>query len=303
MAGKLMGLDEDRMANAISMALTPHVALNKGVGAMSMWKNVRESEPVKCGVWGAIMAREGMTGPPQPFEGRGSYWAYQSAGRPGNGMGRPFKLPAREDAMVIEWNHWFKRRPSEANTQGMLLIMPDIRAWVKPEEVESMNWQTSYANWEETCDAPKWDPLNRQTADHSFPYICVRAFLDGDIYIDSYTEAKFMDPQARGLMNRFTVQPVNGFGGNGAGRLTIVKKSGEKKEWDTYDGIRNPTMQQYKPMDDEELKAKFWKVCEYQKVTPAQRDQAYKVWTNISQLKDFADAMKVMAKFGQPKPL
>jgi len=43
-AGKLMKLDEDRLANALSMALTPHVALNKGVGAMSMWKGVRSAE-------------------------------------------------------------------------------------------------------------------------------------------------------------------------------------------------------------------------------------------------------------------
>jgi hypothetical protein len=33
-AAKLMKLDDDRMANAISLALTPHVALNKGVGAL-----------------------------------------------------------------------------------------------------------------------------------------------------------------------------------------------------------------------------------------------------------------------------
>src|SRR5262249_16720527 len=43
-AGKLMGLDEDRLANALSIALTAHVALNKGVGTLSMWKGVRSAE-------------------------------------------------------------------------------------------------------------------------------------------------------------------------------------------------------------------------------------------------------------------
>ncbi len=306
MAGKLMGLDEDRLANAISLALIPHIELNKGVGAMSMWKNVRESEPVKCGVWGALLAREGLTGNPQPYEGRGAYWSYQAAGNPNsNGMGRDFTLPARPDAMVIEWNHWFKRRPAEASSQGILLLMPEVRAWVKPDEIASIHWDTSYGNWEEICDAPKWDPRNRQTADHSLPYIIARAFLDGDIYIDSFTEAKFMDPAARALMDKTTIAPVDddGWSGNGPGRLTITKKTGETKYWDTYDGVRSPTMKQYMPMTDEELKAKFDRVCAYQKVTNAQRDQAYKVWSDISSLKDFADAMKVLAKFGQPKPL
>src|SRR5207237_8171665 len=88
-AGKLMKLDEDRLANAVTLALTPHVALNKGVGAMSMWKGCRSAEAVKCGVWAAILAQLGMTGPPQPFEGRGGLW--YSQGR----IGRDFSLPAQ----------------------------------------------------------------------------------------------------------------------------------------------------------------------------------------------------------------
>src|SRR5439155_7578964 len=108
--GKLMGLDEDRLANALSIALTPHVALNKGVGALSMWKGVRSAEAMKCGVWAAILAREGMTGPPQPFEGRGALWSR-------NGRGREFNMPIRLDQMAIERN-WFKRRLSLLETQS-----------------------------------------------------------------------------------------------------------------------------------------------------------------------------------------
>ena len=84
--GKLMGLDEDRLANAVTIALTPHVALNKGVGAMSMWKGCRSAEAIKCGVWAAILAQQGMTGPPQPFEGLGGLWYRQG------GVGREFPL-------------------------------------------------------------------------------------------------------------------------------------------------------------------------------------------------------------------
>jgi 2-methylcitrate dehydratase len=308
-AGKLMGLDEDRLANALTMALTPHIALNKGVGAMSMWKNVRSAESAKCGVWAAMLAREGMTGPPQPFEGRGGLWSTQQgragdfgARPPADGMGRPFKLPVHDDSLVMQFN-WFKRRPAEASSQGILYLMKDIRAWVKPDEVAAIHFDTSYGVWEEICDAPKWDPRNRQTADHSLPYIVARALLDGDIYIDSYTEAKFNDPAARDLMNKTTMAGVNGWGGLGMGRLTITKKSGEVKDWDTYNGNRNLANSSYPPLTEEELKAKFDHACAYQKVKDSQRDEAYKVWGNLSSLKDFADAMKIMANFGQPKSL
>ncbi len=310
-AGKLMGLDEDRLANALTMALTPHIALNKGVGALGMWKGVRSAESAKCGVWAAMLARDGMTGPPQPFEGRGGFWANQygrggggnegGGGLQANGMGREFTLPKRSDSLAIQRN-WFKRRPSEASSQGLLYMMPEIRAWIKnPDDLASLHWDNP--NWEEICDAPKWDPHNRETADHSMPYILARAILEGDIYLDSFTEAKYRDPAALAIMNKTTMSNVDEWSGNGPGRLTLVKKSGETKYFDTYGGKRNLELADYPPMTEEELTNKFNRACAYKKVTNAQRDQAYKAWSNVSAAKDFADVMKTMATFGQPRPL
>jgi hypothetical protein len=99
------------------------------------------------------------------------------------------------------------------------------------------------------------------------------------------------------------MSPVFGWSGNGQGRLTIVKKTGETKFWDTYNGVRVLSNKDYHHMTEEELTAKFNRACAFRHVTNAQRDQAYKVWSNLSAVKDFGDAMKTMAKFGQPKPL
>ena len=231
-AGKLMGLDEDRLANALTIALTPHVALNKGVGALSMWKGTRSAEATKCGIWAALLAREGMTGPPQPYEGRGGLWASQG------GRGQDFTLPL-QSKMAIERN-WFKRRPTEASSQGVLRMMPEIRSWVTPDEVAAIHWDTSYSVWEEICDNPKWDPTNRETADHSLPYIIARALIEGDVYMDSFNDmSKVNDPAARALMAKTTMAPVNGWEGLGVGRLTITKKSGETKYFDAYNGVRD----------------------------------------------------------------
>jgi 2-methylcitrate dehydratase len=313
-AGKLMSLDEDRLANALTIALTPHVALNKGVGALSMWKGTRSAESAKCGVWAALLAREGMTGPPQPFEGRGGLWASRSASGGGggaefganavgaNGMGREFTMPVRADSLAIQRN-WFKRRPSEASSQGILVLMPEIRAWVKPDDVAAIHWDTSYGVWEEICDAPKWDPRNRETADHSEPYIIARALIDGDIYMDSFDEAKFMDPAARALMAKTTMGPVNGWTGLGMGRLTITKKSGETKYWDTYNGVRNLELKDYPHLTEQEVTNKFNRACAFKHMADTQREAAYKVWSNVAAVKDIGDAMRTLAKFGQPKAL
>jgi 2-methylcitrate dehydratase len=294
-AGKLMRLDEDRLANALSIALTPHVALNKGVGAMSMWKGVRSAEAMKCGMWAALLAREGMTGPPQPFEGRGALWSR-------NGRGREFTMPVRQGSMAIERN-WFKRRPAEASSQGTLLLIPEMRAWTRPEEIEMIDYYMNTSGFGEIGDAPKWDPRNRETADHSMPYIFARAFLDGDVYADSFTEAKFMDPAARALMNKMIVTEVREWTGLGPARITIRKTNGDTRTWDTYDGARNLGFNEYPHMTDAQVTEKFDRACAYAKVADQQRERARETWGNLRALKDIGQAIETLATFGQPRPL
>ena len=302
-AGKLLGLDEDRLANAIAMALVPHVPLNKGVGAYGMWKGVRSAEAVKNGVWAALMASEGMTGPPQPFEGRGSLWT-------GTGGNRDFKLP-RLPRLCIE-RMGFKRFPAEASSQACIELIPDMRKWTRPEEIASIKYELSFGNWEEIADNPKFDPRNREMADHSMPYILARALLDGDIYLDSFTEQKYMDPAARALMARMSFHPVTGWDGNGPARITIRKTNGDVRTWDTKGGRRTRYVNEREmdgsdafntPMTDEEITRKFNRACAHMQVNETQRDRARAVWGNIMAVKDIGEAMQTLAKFGNPKPL
>jgi 2-methylcitrate dehydratase len=296
--GKLMGLDQDRLANALTLALTPHVALNKGVGAMSMWKGCRSAEAIKCGTWAAIMAREGMTGPPQPFEGRGALW--YSNGR----MGREFTLPAQAKLVIERGVN--KRFPSDQMTQQTLSLVPQMRAWTKPDEIEWIQYDMTFGDWEECGDAPKWDPRNRDTADHSIPYTLARNLIDGESYLDSFTIDKlpFRDPVVKNLMDKITLSPVKEWRGNGTARITIHKKSGDEKYWDTHEGNRNPGDESnFKQMSDDDITNKFKRVCAFRHVSDAQRDQALAQWWNLSAIKDIAEPMKTLASFGQPKPL
>jgi 2-methylcitrate dehydratase len=293
-AGKLMGLDEDRLANALTIALTPHVALNKGVGALSMWKDARSAEATKCGVWAATLARDGMTGPPQPFEGRGGFWA-------SSGVTRPFTLPV-EDKLAIERN-WFKRRPAEDSSQGTLDIASEMRAWTKPDEIASIDNYMNPGGMGEIGDAPKWDPRNRETADHSMPYLLSRALIDGDIYLDSFTPEKYLDPAVRVLMNKITTIEVREWGGLGPARIVIRKKNGETRTWDSYNGIRNIDETVHPHFTDEELLAKFNRVCAYKKIDDVQRDRIHAIWSNLYKVKDVGEAIQTVAKYGRPKPL
>ena len=297
--GKIMGLDEDRLANAVTLALTPHVALNKGVGAMSMWKGCRSAEAIKCGVWAAILAQLGMTGPAQPFEGVGGLWYREGS------VGTEFTLPLKS-RMAIEYRMVNKRYPAEQGTQETIDLIPQIRAWTKHDEIASIEYYMPVGVWEEIGDAPKWDPRNRDTADHSLPYILARNIISGQSYLDDFSLDKlpFRDPVVKELIDKITLTPVSEWRGNGSARIVIRKKSGEEKFWDTYKGDRNPGDEGHYPqMSDDEITNKFKHVCSYKHVSDAQRDKALDQWWKLAAVKDIAEPMRNLAAFGKPLPL
>jgi len=262
-----------------------------------MWKGVRSAEAIKCGIWAAILAREGMTGPPQPFEGRGGLW--YSQGR----MGREFTLPQQARLQIERVVN--KRFPSDQMTQQTLSLIQPIRSWTKFDDIASIDYYMPFGDWEEVGDAPKWDPRNRDTADHSLPYVLARNLIDGETYLDAFTLEKlpFRDPVVRGLMDKITLWPVAGWRGNGTAHITIRRKTGEERSWDTHGGSRDPgDMSEYPQMSDEDITNKFKRVCAYRHVADRQRDRALAEWWNLSAVKDIAEPMRTLATFGRPRP-
>src|SRR5690348_11244157 len=236
--GKLMGLNQDQLANALSLALVPHMPMYVcHIGTQSMWKGTHSAEQVRNGVWAAMLAREGMTGPCMPFEGRDGLIAHIGP------FTRDLKFPTSPDGrLAIETIHrnggGYKRIATEGNNQNFHQnIAPQILAWTKPEEIESIDAKFHYFGWQEICDPPKWDPRNRETADHSAPYNVARMLLDGSIYLDSFTKEKYMDPKVRELMARMTFSPNKNpeYGGD---IFTVRKKSGEERTF--YGGTVKP---------------------------------------------------------------
>jgi 2-methylcitrate dehydratase len=293
-AGKLLGFNEDQLANALSLALVPHMPLYVcHIGTQSMWKGCHSSQGIHDGVWAAMLAREGMTGPCTPFEGRDGLLAHIGP------FTRELRLPTSgTNEMAIETIHGkgggFKRYASEGNTQAFWNdIAAPLHAWAKPEEIESIDFLHTYFGWQEISDPPKWDPLNRETADHSMPYNIAHGVIDGEVFVDSFTEEKRKDPRVRMLMDRITIHPDRNLTADQE-VLTARKKSGEEKVFKT--GL-------IKPMTHDDLVAKYNRLADWGNVNKEQKDRALAQWTNLRTEKDIAAPIKTIAKFGQAKPL
>jgi len=126
------------------------------------------------------------------------------------------------------------------------------------------------------------------------PYNIARHLIDKQIYLDSFTKEKYMDPVARDLMSRIRIRPLLDRSVGGGTVLTVRKKSGEER---VFMG------KVVAPMSHEELIEKFNRLADFMQVTKEQRERARAQWMNLRASKDISDAIQAIAKFGRPKPL
>ncbi len=208
-AGRLLGLTRVELANAMSMAAVPNNILRRvRTGHLSMWKAVTAGHAGKAGVFAALLAREGMDGPPQPFEGS-SGWCEHIAGKRfslevmgGNGVG--FKI---QDTMI-------KPRSSCATTISSILAAEKVAPSLKGRlaDVERVTVETyERAKIGMGTGEHHWHPDSRETADHSIPYVVAAALMDGTVTPRQFDAAHLGSPELRALLAKIEVVADEGF--------------------------------------------------------------------------------------------
>ena len=199
-AGKLLGLSREQLAHAASVAVTSNIATRQTrVGHLSMWKGSATAAANRNGIFAALLAREGMTGPDAPFVGKDGIMDLIT-GRFTLELPLPHPRPFAAEASSLKFY------PSEYNSQSALDVVLALRPRVPLDEIEDVCVETYWLAYSEIGMEPaKWDPRTRETADHSLPYLLAAALLDGGITPRSFTDARIADPVLRRLMQRISV--------------------------------------------------------------------------------------------------
>ncbi len=299
-AGKLLGLDEDQLANALSLAVIAHLSLQVEhfEGPNSMSKANHDAELVRSGIFVALSARAGITGPAQPFTGAkglqdlitGPFTITLPAKKINNPSGYFTVDRAPGDNRFAIESMIPKRLPGNGGIP-ISQVIPECRKFAKVEEIESIEIQAK--QWGDGSDPGKWDPLNSETADHSLAYCFARLMLDGDIFLDSYEMDKLKDPKVHALMARMTIVENPDISNH---KVTLKKKNGETLVRDVGE---YPD-----PMTIDDVNKKFDRNCAYRHVTDNQRDKIRSTWSDIRNVKDIAVPIKeTLATFGKPQPL
>ena len=301
-AGVILGLDAPRIAHAISLALTPSVPLRvTRTGTLSDWKGCATAHSAMTGVFAARLAERGLTGPAQPFEGIAGLCEMLATG--------PLDLATigqpRDGRSAIEAT-CLKVYPVEYSAQGPVQAVLSLRQQFDVADVEAMVVSLHWSGWHEIGGgagdgAAKWNPTTRPTADHSLAYALAVSLLDGDLTVDSFSEARRNDPRLRSLIHRVRVEEDPKLTRTHAGelprwpsRVEITLRGGRCLICETPVPKGHPL----RPLSDAEIETKFLRLAG--RVLSARR--AKRLLAILWSLEDLDDIGTLMAELRRLQP-
>jgi 2-methylcitrate dehydratase len=266
-AGLLLGLTAEQMGDALAIAVSSSIPTRQTrAGELAMWKGCATAAAARSGVFAALCAGAGLTGPTAAFEGFNGVWELVTGrfalGALG-GAGRSFGIERTN----------MKFFPSEYHSQAPLWMALELRKRVRIEEIAAIRVQTYHIAYSEIGSEPeKWDPQTRETADHSLPYLLALALMDGAIRPESFGAARMRDGATRALMRKIAIAENEDYTRRFPAELTtaieIETRAGERlTEIASY-----PRGHARNPMTDAEVTQKFRAQAE--RVMPAARGEA-----------------------------
>ncbi|MFH1183926.1 MAG: MmgE/PrpD family protein [Chloroflexota bacterium] len=287
-AARLLGLTEQQTGDALAIAVSSNVATRQTrSGELSMWKGCATASAARAGVFAALLAQRGMTGPTAAFEGRHGVWDQVTG---------PFELePLGGDGVgfgIARTN--LKFFPAEYHSQAPLAMALALRDKVRIEDIEAISVQTYYTAYSEIGSEPeKWDPQTRETADHSLPYLLALALKDGCVNMDSFSPQRLRDPELWQLMRRIAIAE------NPAFTRQYPSKMVSEIEVLTRDGQRLVETASFakghaqNPLSDAEVESKFGSLCEGL-LPPRRREAILRTLWDIDQAADIGRVIELV---------
>ncbi len=201
-AARALGLDAAEAANAIAIAGTAFNALRvTRTGSLSNWKGLAYPNTGFCAVHAALLARHGITGPPEVFEGNKGFME-AIAGR--------FEVPWEREDLERVRRTILKKYNAEIHSQSAIEAVLALRASGRfaataIEAVELEVFDVAYKIIGGGEEGDKFVVATKEQADHSLPYIVAVALLDGEVGPAQYAPERITSPDVQTLLRKVRV--------------------------------------------------------------------------------------------------
>src|SRR5215831_15693637 len=201
-AGRVLHLTWEQIQHAIGISASRHCTLGAvTAGKLTMMKNTVDPMATQSGVFAALLAEKGYSGPEHVIDGK-------------EGLTHVFKpdwkLNLLTDGLGESWRITqcgMKAFPTEALTHTPISAVLDL---VKsndllPEQVEKIQIRSLARAADILSDPSKYDPRTKETADHSLPYVIAAALMDRQVTPAQFEMKKIMDPVIREQLQKVEV--------------------------------------------------------------------------------------------------
>jgi 2-methylcitrate dehydratase len=264
-----------------------------------MWKACAFSNAARNGVFAAMLAQRGMTGPSPIFEGEKGFMKLVSG---------PLELPLfggekgpSEPVAFKILDTYLKHYPVEYHAQtaveAALAIREEMLKVEGPEALAAIT-DVEIGSYDVAIeiigrDPEKWRPHTRETADHSFPYCVAVTLLDGKVTLRSFEANRLADPVLHELLQKVRVVPQPEFFGRYPQamptRLTVRTKAGN----DYVNQVDYPLGHPKNRMSDHEVEDKFRRLAAG-KLDRARTKKVIDLVWRLDQLKDISALMPLL---------
>ena len=269
---RLLDLDADQAREAMGMTVVPHYAsdeiesgeLNQR-GDLSMWKRFNGADAVRNSLQACLLAQVGAEAAVRPFSGRFGFIQKMNMKDDPVPVLRERLDPAKPLTRVNDafMKRWPVGSVAQSAIRATLEARSKIRDLSKIRQIRVFAEEGAYDHLVKIRQDP-WNPISRETADHSLPYVVSAAALDGTITVQSFSPRLVLNPQRQAFIKKVTCTPDLTLGSHAMGKHKRVEMGYlsrveiELDDGTVVRGEAKPFPGHHKnPFTDEDLNAKL----------------------------------------------
>jgi len=301
-AGRLLGLDEEQMENALGIGFNQMSGSRQmAVGAATHMRAMQAGFSGQGAILAAELARRGIIGSKEIVEGRYGFFRTYIRGREPdwNAMvdGLETRFPLIEKHGLKVWPACAYTRPTNAAT----LYLRE-RHGLKPEDIESITIVGGTGGTQLLSEPLELKRRPQISIDgkYSIPFTTAVMMVKGNVTLRDYTEEGLRDPRVLAMADRVSYRPAAEPPGGRGGSSDISKTSVEIITRDGRvlahrpDGVPGDPKH---PVSWERLEAKFRDCVSFSaKPVPAGNlDRAAELMRNLENIFDATQVVRLLA--------
>jgi 2-methylcitrate dehydratase len=205
---RVIGLDYDQTREALGIAVVPHMSTDEVEscelntrGDLTMWKRFNGSDAVRNALQACLLASVGIEGAIRPFVGNNGFLQKMKNDMSTVPLLASLLDPARPLSRVADT--YMKLYPVGSVGQSAIRAALEARAEIADlstiKEVRVFCEEGAYDHLV-AIRQDAYNPISRETADHSMPYIVAAAVLDGFVRVESFDLDRVLEPSRRAFV-------------------------------------------------------------------------------------------------------